>query len=303
MDRPRIAITTCSQRDDYVLDDDPVLARAFESVGCDAPILDWDDPAADWSGFDAVLIRSTWDYFERRAEFETWLERVDRESLLLNPLEVVHANLDKRYLLDLERAGVPIVPTELIEPVEPTEPHDTGERRTPRAIAAARGWERVAIKPLLAGAARGLLVADGDDPAIDTHAKALLGSGPALVQRFIPSVTERGELSVVLIEGEAACAVRKTPRPGDLRVQVEHGGIYELAEPSPVAIEVAQRTLACFPGEPLYARIDLLDPDGERPLVIEAELVEPELFFRMTESCTARFVDAVLARIATPARP
>ena len=300
MDRPRIAITTCSQRDDYVLDDDPVLARAFESAGCEAPILDWNDPAADWSGFDAVLIRSTWDYFERRAEFEAWLECVDRESLLLNPLETVRTNLDKRYLLDLERAGVPIVPTELIEPAEP---NPRSERRTPRAIAAARGWERVAIKPLLAGAARGLLVADGDDPAIDAHADALLGSGPALVQRFIPSVTEHGELSVVLIEGEAVCAVRKTPRPGDLRVQVEHGGVYELVEPSPTAIEVAQRTLACFPGEPLYARIDLLDPDDERPLVIEAELVEPELFFRMTESCTARFVDAVLARIATPARP
>ena len=294
MDRPRIAITTCSERDGYVLDDDPVLARAFEAAGCEAPILDWDDPAADWSSFDAVLIRSTWDYFERRPEFEAWLERVDRVSLLLNPIEIVRTNLDKRYLLELDRAGVPIVPTELIEP------GSSGATRTPMAIAAERGWERVAVKPLLAGAARGLLVAGGDDPAIDTHAETLLAAGPVLVQRFVPSVSQRGELSVVLIDGEVACAVRKTPKPGDLRVQVEHGGAYELAEPSPAAVRTAGRALACFPGEPLYARIDLLDPDEERPLVIEAELVEPELFFRMTEPVTARFVGAVLARLRAP---
>ena len=28
----------------------------------------WDDPAADWGAYDAVVVRSVWDYLDRRAD-------------------------------------------------------------------------------------------------------------------------------------------------------------------------------------------------------------------------------------------
>jgi hypothetical protein len=71
----------------------------------------WWDPAVRWPEYDLVVIRSTWDYVERLPEFRGWLHDVDEGGRLRNPAPVVEWNLDKRYLLDLEAEGVPVIPT------------------------------------------------------------------------------------------------------------------------------------------------------------------------------------------------
>ena len=82
----------------------------------------WDDPTVNWGRFDTVLLRSPWDYTERLPEFLAWAERVDRATLLLNPLNVVRWNTDKHYLADLAAVGIPTVPTTFVEPdAEPME--------------------------------------------------------------------------------------------------------------------------------------------------------------------------------------
>ncbi|MEM0983425.1 MAG: hypothetical protein AAGI17_05705 [Planctomycetota bacterium] len=284
----RIAIASCREKDQFVVEDDPVLAAAFESRGHAASIIDWDDTEADWASMDALLIRTTWDIVDRMDEFVPWLEHVESVSTLINPLEVLRTNFDKGYLKTLAENDVPIVPSVFIEPDEFVEPSK---------VAAELEWDRVAVKPQLGAAAVGLLVGNHTDPRINEHAKQLSTAGPFVIQPFIENVTEVGEMSVVIINGEFSHAVRKTPAAGDIRVQCEYGGRYELAEPTPRAVEVARAAYACFPDSAMYARIDLLNPDGENPMVIESELVEPELFFRMTEAGTTRFVEAVLARL------
>ena len=71
-------------------------------------------PATDWSAFDAVVIRSTWDCDKHRGEFIRWCDSVGPS--LHNSAEVVRWNSDKRYLADLAAAGIPVVKTDYVVP-------------------------------------------------------------------------------------------------------------------------------------------------------------------------------------------
>lgn len=298
MNSPRIAITTCKTRDDFEVGDDPVLAETFMALGVTAPIVEWDDDSIDWSEFAAVLIRSTWDYTTRIDEFVSWLQRVSPLTTLLNPWDVVRTNLDKLYLPRLAEEGVPTIPTIVFR----GEPDDLF-RSTLLDFRADHEARDLALKPALGAGAEGLLICNPGDDAqhdrINRHARDLLAKGPMLAQPFMHEVKTAGELSVVLIEGEPVTAVRKTPKDGDHRVQIEYGGLYEIAAPSPEALAVAKRAFAAFPAGALYARIDLITPDTN-PRVIEAEFVEPELFFRLDQSTADTFARAVLSRIGLP---
>lgn len=299
MTRPRVAIASCREREQWVVADDPVLADAFEDAGAEAMILDWDKPDADWASFDAVVIRSTWDYTRRLDEFTAWLAHVDGCTLLLNPADVVRSNLDKLYLGRLGELGVPIVPTRVIRAGEP---FDLGE--------ACAEWScaQVAVKPALGAGAIGLLIAGADETErVSAHIAELLIRGPVIVQPFMPAVSSLGELSLVYLDGRYSHAVRKIPRAGENRVQVEYGGIYTVEEPSEPARFVADRAMRAWPEGLLYARVDLLETAPGEYRVIECELVEPELFFRMLPETADAFARLTLARVgsrsqATPAQ-
>ena len=101
----------------YSLDEDLApLQHALQAIGIETSILAWDDSSVSWSRFDAALLRSPWDYTERLAEFLDWAARVDRKTVLLNPLPVIRANTDKHYLADLQAAGIAVVPSVFAEP-------------------------------------------------------------------------------------------------------------------------------------------------------------------------------------------
>lgn len=294
-----IALATCAHHPGFVANDDAPVQAAFARRGIDAPLLRWDDPDIDWSSFDAVVIRTTWDYTERPREFLAWCDRVGERVRLINPPDLVRWNLDKVYLRDLEHAGLPIVPTRWLEP--------TGERSLDAALAAT-GWGEIICKPSVGAGASGLLRVKVGEPHADerarAHCDALLAQGPVLVQPWLPSILGRGETSVVIFEGEVSHAVRKTPAPGDFRVQIEFGGRYEVVEPTPEQRRVALGAweAGCARGEALYARVDLVEPEPEAPAIIELEMVEPELFFPMVDRAADRFADAIGARLARSAR-
>src|SRR3954466_2027321 len=122
---PTVALATCAEVPE--LDEDgpalvaalrehgggaPALVRALGEHGVEPVAAVWDDRAADWARFDLVVLRSTWDYAERRDEFLAWIERLPR---VVNPPEVVRWNSDKAYLAELAAAGVAVVPTAFLE--------------------------------------------------------------------------------------------------------------------------------------------------------------------------------------------
>jgi len=271
--------------------DEPVVARALQRRGHDAPLVRWDDRHVDWAGFDAVLIRSTWDYSERVEEFQAWARAVEAVGTPLhNPSEVVRWNTHKGYLLELEERGAPVVPTAWL---------GRGDRVALADVAADRGWPAVVAKPAVGAGSDGLVVVRaGEDPAAAQPAlDALLARGDVLVQPFVASVAE-GELSLVLIGGRFSHAVRKVPAPGEARVQVEFGGRYLPEEPDRDTVRLAEWVVEAT-GQPLlYARVDLLaDVDGTW-LLNELEAVEPSLLLSWVPEAAERLVDALLERVA-----
>ena len=100
------------------LDEDlPPLERALGALrGIRFSVVNWDDPAADWSSFDAAVLRSAWDYSMRLDEFLDWATRAAAATMLVNPLAVVRWNTDKHYLHDLAASGVATVPSAFVEP-------------------------------------------------------------------------------------------------------------------------------------------------------------------------------------------
>lgn len=299
----RIAIATCSVLPHLDPDDAP-LVGALSARGIDAVPAVWDDESIDWSGFDAVVVRSTWDYAPRRDEFVAWAEKAGR---VLNPAAVIAWNTDKRYLKELETHGVPVIPTLWLDPSQNLSSQAIHTRLPAQGD--------FVIKPVVSAGAkdtgryqpgeahsRGLAI---------QHAKNLLATGrQVMVQPYVRSVDTAGETGLVFIDGQFSHAVRKNAlltgphRPTQGLYKQEEMSRFEA---SPAQLEVAQRALAvaaeAVPGqEPnLYARVDLVTGDDGAPMVIEVELTEPSLFFGLGKGALDRFADAVAARVAAGA--
>jgi len=271
---------------------DPETERVREALGrrgLASEIRAWDDPGVDWSDAPVTVVRSTWDYTARREAFLGWAERVAASSALWNPPEVLRWNTHKAYLLELERRGVPVLPTELVRRGHPVDLQGLLRRR---------GWEEAVAKPAVGLGGVGARRVGRDPEADARHLEALLAEGDALVQVFAPSVESEGELSLVWLDGAVSHAVRKRPGAGEFRVHRRYGGREEPLEPGPAACRAALRALEACPGPRLYARVDLVEQAGALR-VMEVELVEPALFLEPGSAGLKRLCDALEHRLAT----
>ncbi|GAA2160948.1 hypothetical protein [Pedococcus bigeumensis] len=280
----RIALCTWSDPS-YVDPEPPAIAAELRALGHEAEVVVWHDPAVDWASFDLVVIRSTWDYFDRLDEYLRWADQVDSVSRIINSPRVIRWNSHKGYLLELGAVGLPVLPALALargaaDPVE-------------RLVAT--GWDEVVIKPAVDGGARGALKAPARSPEAWAHLEALVAAGDVIVQPYAPGV-EVGEVSLFFFGGELSHAVRKVPKPGDYRVQALHGGSEQVHQPTPAELDVAGRAMECAPDALVYARVDLIEVDGE-PTLMELELIEPDLFLRMAPGSAARFAAAVAATL------
>jgi len=285
----RIGLATSSDVPDWEVDDHP-LHRALERAGVVVCHPVWNDPAIDWSTFDAVLIRTTWDYHLQRDAFVAWAARVDEQTLLLNPASVIRWNTHKSYLRALESGGMATVDTLWLSP---------GDSVDLRQECESRGWSRAFIKPQVGATARGTLRFDVSEDGLtqaDDHIARLLPQEGLMIQPYLESVETHGELSAVFIDGEFTHGVRKIPLPGDYRVQDDHGASDEPYTFSDAELTPLREFLTKCTDDLLYARFDLLrHPDGSLRL-IELELVEPSLFFRHGAAGAERLADGLLRR-------
>jgi hypothetical protein len=288
MSARRVALATCAELPD--LDpDDRLIAPALAALGVEAAPAVWDDPAEDWDAYDLVLLRNTWDYVDRRDAFLAWAERVPR---LVNPAPVVRWTTDKRYLVELEAAGLPVVHTTFVIAGDALADVDPG-------------LDGVVVKPAI-----GVGTVDAgrhrDAASAREHVAALLASGrAALVQPFLPGIAERGETALMYLAGAFSHAIHKGPMlPGSGVVKP-----YGLFQPEDITARVptdAERAVGDavvawlerrFGGPLTYARIDVVPgPDGD-PVVLECELAEPSLFLGTAPGAADRLAHAVAAAL------
>jgi glutathione synthase/RimK-type ligase-like ATP-grasp enzyme len=247
----------------------------------------WDDPSVDWPAFDAVVVRSTWDYWTRADEFAAWIEaRALDGTALWNPASLLRWNLDKGYLREMEARGVPIVPTAW--------PAD-GE--TLAGVMAERGWTRAVVKPRCSGNGAGTWVVDGmPTPRQEDALARTIASAGAMVQPFVPQVVDPGEWSLVFFGGWFSHAVLKRPGTGEFRVQYEHGGSAELTIAPRRLVEAAERVLAQVEQPWLYARVDGCEVEGQF-LLTELEMLEPSLFLDLHPVAPMRFASSIRALV------
>ena len=268
--------------------DDDVLGAALERAGASYAMAVWDDPWVDWSTFDVVVIRSTWDYTSRRDEFVAWAAAVEEAgALLCNSAEVVRWNTHKGYLIELEERGAPIVPTAWL---------GKGDEADLAELAASRRWAGVVAKPVVAAGSEGLLVATGDLADHQTAFDALLAEHDVMVQPLLKKIRTDGELSLICIDGEFSHAIRKVPASGDIRSQVEFGGHYSAVDPEDDLIALAEWLVEATGHDLLYARVDLMPEDDGAWVLGELEATEPALYLDHAEGAADRMAAAILAR-------
>lgn len=303
---PRLALATAVAATG--LDEDmPALLRACAAAGIHAQALAWDDPTVSWARFDAVLLRSTWDYTERLPEFLGWCERVDRETALLNPLPVLRWNTDKHYLAELAERGIPTVPSTFVEPeMEPLPSLQA-------FLAAYPSTGEFVVKPAVSAGSRDTQrYSRAQEFAAANHVGRLLdASRSVLLQPYLPSVDSDGETALLYFDGVFSHAIRKGPL-----LRPDHGATDALfateaitpRTPGDDEKALAQQVLAAMTDlldldAPLpYARIDLIrDTDGA-PRLLELELCEPSLFFDHAAGSADTFVQLLVARLARSAQ-
>ena len=279
----RVCFVSCLRWPE-VSESDGLVKRALEARGVAVETGAWNDPAAIFEGFGAVVLRSNWDYHFAPQAFLDWLARWEAAGVRLwNPPPLVRWNLSKRYLLDLAAAGVPVVPTVLL---------DGATERLP-ALLLERGWATAVVKPAVSASAHDtVLVPIAEAGAVATAIARGEIRAPLLVQPFVEEIRTRGEWSLVFIDGTFTHAVLKHPGPEDFRVQPRLGGRARAAMPPPSILRAAEQVLAALPLAPLYARIDGVE-SGESFMVMEVELNEPGLFFTYAPAAAEQFADAI----------
>lgn len=289
----RVALATCSAFPGGDADD----AGLPTAIGGDVTFVIWDDPEVDWAAFDLVVVRSTWDYQERRDAFLAWASGIGER--LVHPTAVLAWNTDKRYLHELAAAGLPVVPTAFVAPGE--------------AFTVPAGGGEYVVKPTVSAGSRDTARFGGagtDLAAATARAEALVAvihaSGrTAMVQPYVASVDERGETALLFFDGAFSHAIHK----GALLARDEEPTIDVFAAEHirPRQATAAERALGQrivdWAAERLgldalaYARVDVVEDAGGAPILLELELTEPSLFFSRDAQRLARFATAVQRRL------
>ena len=268
-----------------VLKEDRLVMDGLEKLNLRTIKKDWNDTNFNWSSTKSAIFRSTWDYFDQFSNFRNWLELVKEQCYLINPYEQINWNLDKHYLLDLQKLDLPIVESVFVS---------KKTQLNLETISKSKNWKDIVIKPTISGAARHTYHLKNDEiKKFQDKWLSLTNNEDFMVQEFQKNILSTGEIAVMLFGGEYSHSVLKKAKKGDFRVQDDFGGSVEKINPSLEIIELAEKTVKSLKTMPLYARVDIIFDNGSNPVISELELIEPELWFRFKEESAFKLAEIV----------
>lgn len=283
-----MAFVTCAELPGLV-EDDLLAARALETGGVTVVPAVWNAPGVPWPSFDAIVIRSVWDYHLEPARYAQWLrDRAADGSRLWNPPRAVLRNLHKEYLFAFERQGIAIVPTTMLPAAGGRVLHD---------VLDSLGYADAVVKPAVSANAKGTWRVSRASAATEqARFAAQARAEDILIQPYLPEIASEGEWSLLFLGGEYSHSVLKRPASGEFRVQEHLGGAAAAVEaPAPLVAE-ARAVLQAAGADLLYARVDGIQREG-RFLLMELEINEPSLFLSSSSGAAERFADAIRAVI------
>ncbi|MGG6231296.1 ATP-grasp domain-containing protein [Tenacibaculum sp. SDUM215027] len=255
-----------------VLDEDNYVKVALKNQGLKVVRLSWDDATFDWSTTKYVLFRSTWDYFDRFPEFSKWLNTVSNQTTLLNSEKIIRWNIDKHYLQDLQQNGVHICESYFIE---------KETQSTLKELSKKYNLTEFVLKPCISGAARHTYKINSENiTEYETVFSELIANEAMIIQPFQYKIVEKGEVSLMVMNGKFTHAVLKVAKPGDFRVQDDFGGSVHNYIPTKEEILFAENAVKACVELPIYARVDVFTDNNGKLAIAELELIEPELWFR-----------------------
>lgn len=278
----KLALLTCSKYPE-LLEADQILVPLLQQKGFDTEIVIWDDPKINWQQFDYLIFRNTWDYYEKEIAFRAWLDELASQNIkTLNPLSLIQWNTHKFYLKSLEEKGIPILKTCFLE---------KGKLFNFENIPPS--WNELVLKPAFsAGSYLTIKFKREDWPAIQKDYAGHFAEKDFLLQEFSPDIQTLGESSFIFFYGKYSHAINKKPVENDFRVQIQYGGQYVSIKPDTAIVDQARNVLDALPSPSLYARVDGIVSDGTLN-VMEVELIEPDLYFRVLPETAQHFADAI----------
>lgn len=265
--------------------DDALAIAPLKELDIEVIPAIWNDPAVNWKNFDAVIVRSCWDYHRQPRQFRQWLDHLQAQQVTLwNPTEIIGWNMHKKYLQDLAAQGVTIPPTIWLEAESSTNLF---------SLLQEHHFAQAVIKPMISATAyqtyrTSPATARNDQPRLDE----ILRHSGAMLQKFVDEITTAGEWSLIFFAGKFSHAALKRPPAGDFRVQSDFGGTSHRHTPAPTLVKQAEAILQLIEQPLLYARVDGVDRNGQFVLM-ELELIEPHLFLNMDIAAPRRFAEAI----------
>ncbi len=255
------------------------LSATVERAGLRVGSRSWTEPGLPQS--DLVMPLLVWGYHRAGSDWHEAVARWEAGGVrLANPAPVLRWNADKLYLKRLAEAGAPVAPSLFADRLSPEVMHRAAERF---------GSERLVAKPQVSASAWQTIRWTPGQPLHEGP------TGAAIVQPYLPAIEQEGEISLIFCGGRFSHAIRKRPQPGDFRVQPEYAGIITPHEPAPDELGAAQAVLARVEEPLLYARVDLVRDLGGIPVLMELELVEPDLYLGYDARRGLAFAEAVRA--------
>ena len=268
-----------------VLKEDGLVMEGLEKLNLRTIKKDWNDSNFNWSSTKSAIFRSTWDYFDQFSNFRNWLDLVKDQCYLINPYQQINWNLDKHYLIDLQKLDLPIVESVFVS---------KKTNLNLETISKSKNWKDIVIKPTISGAARHTYLLKNDEiKNFQEKWLSLTSMEDFMVQEFQNNILSSGEIAVMLFGGKYSHSVLKKAKKGDFRVQDDFGGSVEKINPSLEIIQLAEKTIKSLKTIPIYARVDIIFDNNNRPVISELELIEPELWFRFKEDSAYKLAEIV----------
>ena len=271
---------------DNVLREDELVINALEGKDLSVIKKDWNDPNFNWNNTRSVLFRSTWDYFDNFEQFKKWFDKTRNTCLMINSSETIEWNLDKHYLLDLQKHQIPIPNSEFIK---------RGSFVDLSLLMQEKNWNEIVVKPTISGAAKNTYRLKKEDiNQFDSTWKKLIYQEDFIVQEFQNNVITKGEVAMMVIGSKYTHAVLKKAKEGDFRVQDDFGGSIAKYSPSEKMVKLAEQCTRIISPIPSYARVDIIWDNSGNLAVSELELIEPELWFRLNPNAAQKLAEHVV---------